>query len=120
MDKKRILLIDDDKELCEELGELLESEGFSATCVTNAAKGEALIKTGNFDIVIMDYKMTGLTGVDILKKLKNKNIKSNIILVSGRPFIEKTLVEEDLEGMVRYVITKPINFEELFSKLHSL
>jgi DNA-binding response OmpR family regulator len=114
---KRILIIDDDKELCEELTESLSYEGYSAKFAEDAVKGEALIRSDRYDIVLLDFKMPVLTGMDILKKLKADNIRKPIFLFSGRPSVEKALKEADLLGMISGVITKPISFEILLQKI---
>lgn len=118
MKNKNILIIDDDIELCEELNEALNAEGFSSEYVNDPFLGEKLIRNRSYDILILDYKMPGLKGADLLKIMKSENIKKKVFIISGRPFIENLLEEESLNEIVKGVITKPINFEFLLEFLH--
>ncbi|MGE5197325.1 MAG: response regulator transcription factor [Deltaproteobacteria bacterium] len=117
MAAKRILIIEDDLELCEELMDSLESEGYLAECVQDPIKGEELARDDSYDIVLLDYKMPLLSGLDILKKLKADNIKKRIFIITGRPSIEQVFKEGNLSDMVSGIITKPINFEVLLEKI---
>ena len=117
MDSKHILIIDDDLELCEELTDLLESEGFSVRCATDGVLGEELIKNNSYNTIILDYKMPKHSGIDILKKLKAEGIKKKIILFTGRPHVEKQLKDEGLLDMVSALLEKPVNFAKLLVKV---
>ncbi|MDD4955994.1 MAG: response regulator [Candidatus Omnitrophica bacterium] len=114
---KRILITDDDLEFCEEVSELLRGEGYIADFVCDFCKVEGLIRNGSYEIIFLDYKMPGLTGVDILKKIKSYNVKMTIFLVSGRPFLEDVLKEENLSDMVSGILKKPIKPEEFLEKI---
>jgi len=113
----RILIIDDDTELCEELMESFKGEGYSPAYTSDVVKGEGLIRAGDYDTVLLDYKMPALTGVDMLKKLKADNVRKRIFIITGKPFVERALREEGLSDMVSGVISKPINFEALLEKI---
>ena len=117
MPAEHILIIDDDAELCEELAEMLRAEGYKTTCATDSANGEAMIHCLDFDALILDSKMPRITGLEILERVKAENLKKKVILVSGRPFVEKDLSDRGLEGMVSAVLGKPIDFALLLEKL---
>lgn len=117
MDNKRILIIDDDIELCEELIDSLIEEGYSAESTQDPVKGISLMRDGGYDVILLDYRMPLLSGVDILKKLKADNVRKRIFIVSGRPSIEHVLKAENLSDMVSGIIPKPINFELLLEQI---
>lgn len=117
MDIKRVLIIDDDAELCEELQEILGDEGYDVEATTDSVKGAGLIDKDNYDIAILDFKMPHLTAVDILKQVKIRGRKTKFLLISGRPFIEKTLKEEGLSELVSGIINKPFNADVLLEKI---
>jgi DNA-binding response OmpR family regulator len=117
MPTEHILIIDDDAELCEELSEMLRAEGYSVTCVSDSVKGEALIRSLDFKVLILDSKMPLITGIEILERMKAENIQKKVILVSGRPFAEKELKDRGLEGVVYAVLGKPINIPLLLEKI---
>jgi len=115
---KRILIIDDDRELCEALMIFFKDEGHFAECTQDSVKGETLIRDGNYDIILLDYKMPLPGGIDILKNLKADNIRKRIFIISGRPSVEQALKEEDVSDMVSGIITKPFNLETLLEKIN--
>lgn len=117
MTKKRILIIDDDAELGAEMMEALTGEGFFTRYSEDAGQGEALIRSGQFDIILLDYKMPLLSGVDILKRLKADHIRACIFFVSGRPSAEQALKDEGLSDRVNGIIAKPIDFKALLEKI---
>jgi len=120
MSKKRILIIDDDAQLCEELAEILKCEGFEVETATDSLIGAGLIKRNNHNIVILDFKMPNLTAVDLLKQARAGNVKARFFLISGRPFIDKTIEEEGLSGMIEAVIGKPFDCGVLLEKIRGL
>jgi len=120
MSTKRILIIEDDLDLCEALMDFLKAEGYLIKCAQNSVKGEALIRKGNYHLVLLDYKMPLLTGMDILKRLKADKIRKRIFIVSGRPYIGRSLKKENLSDMVSCIIPKPINLENLLEKIREV
>ena len=117
MTARRILIIDDDIELCDELADSLNSEGYSAESVSDPVKGEELIRAGGHDIILLDYKMLVIGALEILKKLKADKVRKRIFIVSGRPYLEQTLREERVLDMIVGIIAKPIHFETLLNKI---
>jgi DNA-binding response OmpR family regulator len=117
--KKRILVIDDDAELGQELTDMLSSEGYKVTMTTDTAEGEVLINTKDYDIDILDFKMSGYNGIELLKKVKQKNPKTKVIMVTGRPFIEQLMKDENVIDLVDGVISKPFKIENLLAKIKS-
>jgi len=119
MKKKKILIIDDDRELCTELSEMLNTEGFHADCISDSRQWEQSILAETYDIVILDFRMPYLTGVDILKLLRQKKNKIEIIMMTGRPFIENILKEEKVDNMIKGIVAKPLNLKDLLKKLRT-
>lgn len=117
---KKILIIDDDIELCEELGEILKDEKYSVDKAVNGSEGKLKIAAGSHDIIILDYKMPGLSGIDVLKFIREKNLKTRIIFASGKPFIEKLLKEENVSDLVSTVIKKPFDINQLLKTIKTL
>ncbi len=117
---KKILIIDDDIELCQELAEILRDKGYTVDDTSDTGQGEVFIKENNYDVFLFDYKMRGLNGIDLLKKAKEKNAKSTVFIISGRPFIEKLLEEENVSHLVSGVINKPFDIEALLQKIKAL
>jgi DNA-binding response OmpR family regulator len=128
MDKK-ILMIDDDEEICEEMAEILRDEGYDVTLAFNGEDGKALIEKDTFDLVLLDLKMPGLSGYDILKSAKAAGTRAKIIIISGRPFVRKYLPGEDRSGkqkkedilkMADGFINKPFDIARLLETIKEL
>lgn len=110
-EQPRILVIDDEPHNTEALNLLLEKEGYK---IDSAASGEEaldILEKKTFEIVLTDLFLPGVSGIDILKKVKEDAPQTNVIVVTGQASAE-TAVEAMKEGAFDY-ITKPFNFEKL-------
>lgn len=123
---KRILMIDDDEEICEEMAEILKDEGYDVSLIFNGIEGMRLIESGGFDLVLLDLKVPGMSGYDILKNVKSKGAMPKVIVISGRPFIKKYLPGEDTsdkqkkEDVLKLAddfINKPFDIEATLGKI---
>ena len=116
---KKILIIDDDAELCYEIAEILNHDKCRIEIAPNGKKGKLFLKKQEYDIILLDYRLPDLNGIDILKYIKSKKIKSKIFIMSGRPFIERLLMEKKLSNIVTSVIQKPFNPENFVEKVYN-
>ena len=104
---ERILLIDDDIRVSKMLKPMLSEYEFIP--VTNAQDGlDLLEKDPSIDMVISDYRLKGLTGIDVLKRVKNMNKGVGVIILTG--YGSKDIVIESLEFQADAYIEKPIDF----------
>jgi len=117
MTARRVLIIDDDREYCMELVETLKGENCRAEYECDAWRGEQLIKSGGYDTVLLDHKMSEMTGTEMLKRLKNCGVKSRIFIVSGRPSVEEEIRKENLFDMVSGIIMKPLDLNEFLRRV---
>lgn len=115
MDK--ILIIDDDEELCDLVSEYLSVEGFSVECVNDGEVGLQAALTGEYDIAILDVMMPKMNGFDVLRGLREK---------SQLPVIMLTARGDDMERIVGLEIgaddylPKPFNPRELAARLRAI
>jgi DNA-binding response OmpR family regulator len=116
---KKVLLIDDDKELSGEMTEILEAEGFTVKVAFDGKQGERLIRKSRYDIILVDFKLPGMTGTDLLKKVKSLILGSRIFVISGRPFMEKFIKEEGLSKIVNGIVTKPFVVRKFLDKIRA-
>ena len=117
MASQRIIVIDDDAELCEEIAEFLRDAGHFVKNTSDTLEGEALLESHQFDVALLDFKMKGSTGIDMLRKIRCKDSKMKIFIMTGRPFIEKLLEEEKMAHMVEGIISKPFKEKVLLNKI---
>jgi DNA-binding NtrC family response regulator len=111
MQKLNILIVEDGRSQREMLRDFLISEGHR---VMEAENGEAAIKSvlnSHFDLILLDYKMPGMDGLEVLKEVKRINHEIDVVIITAYGTIE-TAVEAIKVGAIDY-ITKPIELDEL-------
>jgi len=111
MRKLSILIVEDGRSQREMLRDFLISEGHG---VQEAENGEAAIKkvlNNHFDLLLLDYKMPGMDGLEVLKEVKRINREIDVVIITAYGTIE-TAVEAIKVGAIDY-ITKPIELDEL-------
>ena len=114
---KSILVIDDDAELCAEIADILGDEGYSVRTVCDGRQGRSAVESQAWDVVILDYRMPGLNGLDILRFMKEHNLRYKVILTTGRPFIEQVLEDEGLSTRVACLFDKPFSVDALIREI---
>ncbi|NOY13273.1 MAG: sigma-54-dependent Fis family transcriptional regulator [Deltaproteobacteria bacterium] len=107
----QILLIDDEQESCKALSLLLGRAGYRVNSCHSGEKALALLKKQSFELIISDLFLPGVSGIDILKQVKEDSPQTCVILITGNASAE-TAVEAMKEGAFDY-ITKPFHFERL-------
>jgi len=112
---KRILIIDDDIDICTVLSRFLNNNGYEADTAFTASGGLLKFKDGNFDIVITDYRLGEKSGHDVLIEIKKIRPETIVIIITGYAHI-KTAVEVMKSGAYDY-ISKPLIPDEVLNLL---
>jgi DNA-binding NtrC family response regulator len=111
----RILLIDDDVDLAGELVHALERAGHGVTPLERAERGPDLLVRQEFDLVLLDNKMPGMSGIDFLTALNEREIRVPVILMTSFATADTAIRAVNL-GACDY-LEKPDNFELLCAEL---
>ena len=110
-----IYVVDDDSDVLGSLQFLLETDGFT---VRTFKSGAALLgdqASDHADCFVIDYKMPNMNGLDLAKRLRNRNISAPIILITGHP--DEQITERAATAGVHHVLRKPQLDESLISQI---
>jgi len=117
MDPIRVLIVDDEAELVTALEERLNLRGFEASGVTTGAEALALLGDEPFDVVLLDLKMPGLGGLEVIRRIKEERPGLQVILLTGWGSEEDAKKGQAL-GAYDYLM-KPVKISELVRVLLS-
>lgn len=109
----RILIIDDDIDMCQLLGHFLQRKGFETNTAHTGSKGLAKFKENKFDVVLCDFRLGDMDGRKVLQEIKRINPEMVVIIITGYSDI-KMAVEVMRYGAFDY-ITKPLIPEEVIN-----
>jgi len=107
----RLLMVDDEREFLDALTPSLTRRGFDVTVAESGATALERLSTRTFDVVVLDVKMPGISGVDAFREIKISNPNLPVILLTGHGNIEQAF-ETSREGVFEY-LSKPCDIEKL-------
>lgn len=106
-----ILVVDDEKNIREGLGEYLRLDGYDVALASDGKEGVLLADRGDIDLVITDLKMPGLSGGELLKQVTSRYPSVPVIVLTGHGTVEDA-VDAMRNGAYDF-ITKPVNLDHL-------
>jgi DNA-binding NtrC family response regulator len=106
-----IIIIDDEKEICESIKMILEYEGYSVDYSTSSTEGIAKIADGQFSALLLDIQMPEMNGFEVIKKVKETNPDLSVIIISAHGSIENAIKATKL-GAFDF-IEKPVDRDKL-------
>ena len=111
MDSIRVLIVDDEAQFVDAVVERLGLRGFDADGVTNGQDALEVLQGRSFDVVLLDVKMPGLGGLEVITKIKEKWPRLQVVLLTGHGSTQDA--EEGMRlGAFQYVM-KPVKIDEL-------
>ena len=111
----RVLIVDDEAELVSALKERLILRGFDAEGATTGADALAFLENNPCDVVLLDVKMPGLGGLEVIRRIKGERPNLEVILLTGHGSVRS--IEEGMAlGAFDYLM-KPVKIGELVSIL---
>ncbi len=113
--KLRILIVDDEPQFLNALCRRLELRGFEVARASNGQEAVVAARTGNFDLALLDLKMPGMDGKEVLQVLKTEQKHLEIIVLTGHGALD-TAIECTRLGAFGY-IPKPYELERLLTVL---
>src|SRR5947209_7695499 len=118
MSIEKVLIVDDEVLMRNFLVEALKRKGLETVAAENGAKALNLLKEQSFDLVITDMKMPGITGMEVLKAVKEMSPRTFVIVVTAFGTIENA-VEAMQAGAFHYLI-KPFSLESLIANIEKI
>jgi DNA-binding NtrC family response regulator len=115
MEKFRVLVVDDEDDFRNTLIKRLETRKVPVTGAAGGDEALALLKEQDFDVVVLDVKMPGRDGIEILQEMKKLKPQLEIILLTGHASVESGIQGMRL-GAFDYII-KPTPLDELLDKM---
>ncbi|MDP6909393.1 MAG: response regulator, partial [Flavobacteriales bacterium] len=107
MEKMRILWADDEIDLLKPHLLFLEEKGFEVETATNGDDALDLFDQSEFDIVFLDENMPGLSGLETLTQIKNKNARVPVVMITKSE--EEDIMEEAIGSKISDYLIKPVN-----------
>jgi len=120
MDKKTILIADDETHILNVLSIKLANAGYNVITAEDGEEAFALAGEHHPDLVITDYQMPGLSGLELCSKLKCNPATHEVpaIMLTARGF---SISNEDMQlGNIKEVITKPFSPRQVLTRVHEL
>ena len=109
----RILLVDDEEAIREELGIFLERKHFEVVKGVNGLDGFALFERVRPDLVITDYRMPQLNGIELIQKMKAAAPAIPIVMLSGQA--DRNVCAQSLRNQAYAFLEKPVDLKELYA-----
>jgi DNA-binding NtrC family response regulator len=113
----RILVIDDDPGVRESMERMLQGAGYTVQTAATGEDGLALARGNIYDVILSDMRMPGMSGIDVLRKLREQHVDSAFIVMTGFGTVD-TAVESMKLGAVDFV-QKPFFRDELLMRVRS-
>ncbi|GJL66321.1 MAG: Fis family transcriptional regulator [Nitrospirales bacterium] len=111
----RILIIDDNADIRWILSDLLESHGFHCQQAQNAMAALTMVEHTDFDVILTDYQMPNMNGLELLQQLAVSQLTSSTPVIMITAFCSETLETEARQAGAWAVLQKPINTRELLT-----
>ncbi len=111
----RILIVEDEEGIAAFLKQGLEEESFAVDVANEGKKGLQLALTGEYDLILLDWMLPGLSGIEICRQFRKQNQDTPIIFLTAKDTTDETVF--GLQSGANDYIKKPFKFEELLERI---
>lgn len=112
---KHLLIIEDEEGILQFLKQGLEEENYQISSATNGLDGLTLFQNEKFDLVLLDWMLPEMTGLEVCEKIRETNSKTPIIFLTAKDTVQETV--EGLKTGANDYIKKPFSFDELVERI---
>jgi heavy metal response regulator len=114
----RILVVEDEKKVTGFIKRGLEEETYAVDVAYDGEEGQQLAESNEYDVIVLDIMLPKKNGIEVLKELRGKNIKTPVLLLTARDSIDDRV--KGLDSGADDYLTKPFAFAELTARLKAL
>lgn len=113
-----ILLVDDDEDLAQTLAEVLEMMEHSVQVIGDGQSAIDAMKTGRFDLVLLDWQLPDMSGLDVCKEYRNMGAKSPVLMLTGMR--DAGSKELGRAAGADDFLTKPFTLDQLMERVQQI
>ena len=113
--EEKVLLVDDEKDFLDALGERMANRGMNVSTTTSAKDAVKKVAEESYDAIVLDLQMPEMDGIEALKAIKKINPDMQVILLTGHATVEKGIEAMKLGAMD--LIEKPADIETIAEKI---
>lgn len=114
----RILVVEDDEDLCEAIAEGLRMDGYAVDTCGDGNRAYELLYVEQYDLAILDLNLPGMDGLEVLQRIRREETDLKVLILSARGSVEDKVAGLDF-GANDY-LTKPFDFAELEARIRNL
>jgi heavy metal response regulator len=114
----RILVVEDEKKVAGFIKKGLEEESYAIDVAYDGVEGEYMASTNDYDVIILDIMLPKKNGIDVVRDLRIKGIKTQVLLLTARDTVEDKV--RGLDSGADDYLSKPFAFEELVARVRAL
>jgi len=114
----RLLVIEDEIDLCSSIADGLRLNGYAVDTCHNGFEALELCSIETYDLILLDLNLPGLDGMEVLRRLRSTDTKTGVLILSARGQIQDKV--NGLDAGANDYLTKPFHFEELEARVRSL
>jgi DNA-binding response OmpR family regulator len=112
---KHILIVEDEEGIVQFLKQGLEEEGYIISAANDGKEGLKLFQNDKFDLLLLDWMLPKMTGLELCKTIRLENTKVPIIFLTAKDTVQETV--EGLKSGANDYIKKPFSFDELLERI---
>jgi two-component system response regulator QseB len=114
----RLLLVEDDEQLGQGIRKALMRDGDHVDWLTDGAQALTAIRSGNFELIILDLQLPGKDGISVLQAMRKESINTPVLIMTARDTVDERVLGLD-SGADDYVVN-PVELKELRSRVRAL
>jgi OmpR-family two-component system manganese-sensing response regulator len=114
----KILLVDDEVELTDPLGRLLTREGYDVDIATEGETGQALATQGGYDLLILDWMLPGVSGLEICRQVRSRQSTTPVLFLTAKDTLDDRV--DGLDAGADDYLVKPFELRELLARVRAL